>query len=165
MIAIEKNKRLKGRRITAQQAKREGNLVLRWVLVAVWAGVIFYLSSRSGLDFGDRSGLLGFIRGVLDSWQAALFGPDVDIVSPLGHFCEYTVFGFLVTRALFPSLSVKRSIAVAFAICVLYALTDEWHQSFVPGRECDIADVAVDACGTALGAAIAVFLQRRKQTC
>ncbi len=163
MIAIEEDGRLKGRRVTAQQAKREGNLVVRWILVAVWAGVIFYLSSRSGLDFGDRSGLLGLIRGVLDSWQAVLFGPDVDIVSPLGHFCEYAVFGFLVTRALFPSLSVKRSIAVAIVICVLYAFSDEWHQSFVPGRECDIADVAVDACGTALGAAIAVFLQRRKQ--
>ena len=37
-----------------------------------------------------------------------------------------------------------------FALTLLYALTDEWHQTFVPGRQFDLRDLALDAAGSAL---------------
>ena len=41
--------------------------------------------------------------------------------------------------------------SIAFVLSVVYALTDEWHQSFVPGRSATIADTLVDAAGAGLG--------------
>jgi VanZ family protein len=43
----------------------------------------------------------------------------------------------------------------AGAISLLYAISDEWHQSFVEGRKADPLDVLVDACGIAFGLALA----------
>lgn len=39
----------------------------------------------------------------------------------------------------------------AWAMAVLYAITDESHQSFVPGRGATVVDVGIDALGAALG--------------
>ncbi|MBX9669503.1 MAG: VanZ family protein [Candidatus Obscuribacterales bacterium] len=43
---------------------------------------------------------------------------------------------------------------LAFILTVLYAASDEWHQSFVPGRSSNWSDVGVDAFGIALGTVI-----------
>jgi VanZ family protein len=48
-----------------------------------------------------------------------------------------------------------RAISLAWVIAALYGLTDEWHQSFVPGRMADVRDVVADAAGAALGLAAA----------
>lgn len=79
------------------------------------------------------------------------------------HCLEYAVFGFLLHRsarvlikAAFPAA------AAAAAAGILYGLTDEFHQFFVPGRQADPADWAADAVGAALGVLLAVRLQRRK---
>ncbi len=47
------------------------------------------------------------------------------------------------------------TVSLAWAIAALYGVTDEWHQSFVPGRMADIRDVVADAAGAALGLAAA----------
>lgn len=46
---------------------------------------------------------------------------------------------------------------VVIALASLYAVTDEFHQSFVPGRVCDPADWLTDTLGAALGASAAVL--------
>ena len=46
-------------------------------------------------------------------------------------------------------------------IGVLYAVTDEVHQYFVPGRSCELRDALIDACGVAAGVAI-VWWRGRK---
>ncbi|MCC7032400.1 MAG: VanZ family protein [Acidobacteria bacterium] len=45
------------------------------------------------------------------------------------------------------------SVLLAWGIAVLYGVSDEWHQSFVPGRMADVRDVIADALGAALGLA------------
>jgi len=42
-------------------------------------------------------------------------------------------------------------IGIATAVCLVFALSDEWHQSFVPGRRFSMGDLGADALGTALG--------------
>ena len=46
-----------------------------------------------------------------------------------------------------------RALLLAWAIATIYGVTDEWHQSFVPGRMADVRDVVADAAGAALGLA------------
>ena len=79
----------------------------------------------------------------------------------IAHFSEYALLTALWIWALAPALG-KRALFAAAAISVLYAISDEYHQSFVPGRDSDPFDVLVDACGitAAVAAAIAVSARR-----
>jgi len=48
----------------------------------------------------------------------------------------------------------RTRVLLAAGVCVLFALTDEWHQSFVPGRVASLSDLAADAGGIVLGIAL-----------
>ena len=90
---------------------------------------------------------------------APVFGPDTDIVNVAAHFTEYLVFGgllVLAARRTWPALGWGKLALVAIALASLYAVTDEFHQSFVPGRVCDPAWLT-DTLGAALGASAAVL--------
>lgn len=79
------------------------------------------------------------------------------------HCLEYAVFGFLLFRSARVLIKgVIPAAAAAAAAGILYGLTDEFHQLFVPGRQADPADWAADAVGAALGVLLTVWLQRRK---
>lgn len=73
----------------------------------------------------------------------------------LAHVVEYGVLGFLLARALKrtrPRLSPAWFYAAALAIGVFYAVSDEYHQSFVPSRDASVHDGLADTLGIALGA-------------
>ena len=75
----------------------------------------------------------------------------------LAHAGEFALLTALWSWALWPSLGLRATLAAA-AISLVYAVADEAHQSFVPGRDSDPLDVVVDA----VGIAVAVFLIRRR---
>ncbi|MGH2954163.1 MAG: VanZ family protein [Solirubrobacterales bacterium] len=93
-------------------------------------GLIFYLSAQS--DPGADIGTVGRIAA---------------------HFGEYALLAALWTWALAPALD-RRAVLAAAAISLLYAISDEWHQSFVPRRDADPLDIVVDAAGIAAAAAL-----------
>ena len=101
----------------------------RWLPVLAWAALIFALSSIPSLTTG------------LGTWDLVL--------RKLAHTAEFAVLGVLLARAL--------AELPAFAAGVAYAVSDEVHQRFVPGREGALLDVAIDAVGVLLG----VLLLRR----
>jgi VanZ family protein len=78
-----------------------------------------------------------------------------------GHAIGYAMLSALLFRALagaaWSGVTWGRGLA-AVALSVLYGLTDEWHQSFVPGRSPAWDDVAADAVGAGLGAAFVLIL-------
>jgi VanZ family protein len=112
----------------------------RWLVAAVYAAGIFWLSHQ----------------------------PDLSIPMPtvlndkMCHAVEYA--GFTTTLAI--ALAAGGSSLVltrAAGLAVLYALTDEFHQRFVPGRQSDLADVAADAVGAGSACfALAVYRRRRR---
>jgi VanZ family protein len=78
------------------------------------------------------------------------------VVRKTAHFVEYAVLGVLVWRTLhcdpaFGSFSARRQFWLALLCCMLYASTDEFHQSFVPTRQPAVLDVLLDTCGSACG--------------
>ncbi len=102
--------------------------------VLAYAGLIFLLSSISTLPY------------VIPSF----FGFD-----KLAHFSEYYFFGCLICRWLTSGKgrsADRHSIALTIAIGTCYGFSDEWHQSFVPGRDATLWDVLFDALGV-VGAA------------
>ncbi len=101
--------------------------ILRWwVPLIIYMGVIFWLSSRA-------------IPSVLSRT------PDYVL-----HFGGYFVMGILAVRAFAGGLvEPPRRLWVwcGLAVSLVYALTDEWHQSFVPGRDASSTDLVADAVG------------------
>lgn len=141
---------------------RKARIAVSWALVVAWAAVIFFMSAHTGNDLSEGDGLVGLIKQWLSSLQEAAFGPDVDIVSPAAHFAEYTVFGGLTLWALTESRIRGKALLAAVAICSVYAITDEWHQLYVPGRACDPVDWVVDTAGATLGALIAHGILKKR---
>jgi VanZ family protein len=101
-----------------------GSVVRDWLPVLVWAAVIFTFSSIPDLGTG------------LGGWDLVL--------RKLAHAAEYAILGALLVRA-------TRSRSLAFTLAVLYAASDEFHQTFVEGRVGAVHDVAIDAVGAAIG--------------
>jgi VanZ family protein len=95
-----------------------------WAPVVVWAAVIFAVSSIPSLDTG------------LGLWDLVL--------RKLAHLAEYTVLGALLFRALGRE---PRAVAIGSA----YAVTDEIHQAFVPGRAGSPVDWSIDTAGVVAG--------------
>jgi VanZ family protein len=79
------------------------------------------------------------------------------------HFIAYLILGFFVSHAMKNETSAafiwKRRGASLF-LCVAYAISDEFHQLFVPGRGPLLKDVLIDGSGAALG--IILYLVARK---
>jgi len=79
------------------------------------------------------------------------------------HFGIYAVLGALLARALAGGIRTvtARRAALAILLSTLYGVTDEWHQSFVPGRTPEPRDVAADFAGAAAGALALLAVRRR----
>jgi VanZ family protein len=83
----------------------------------------------------------------------------------LTHGAAYLVLASLLGRAVaggFGRPLATSPAALVVLAATLYGLGDEWHQSFVPGRDASAGDVAKDAAGAALGAGLLVWLARRR---
>jgi VanZ family protein len=104
-----------------------GSFVRNWLPVVAWAALIFAFSAVPDLGTG------------LGTWDFVL--------RKLAHTTEYAILGALLVRA-------TGRIGTAFALGVLYAISDEFHQVFVPGRHGAPLDVAIDAVGVAVGIAL-----------
>lgn len=102
--------------------------LLPWVPAVLWAGVIFWLSSRPSLP-----------------------APDVPYVDKAAHFGAFALLGALLAFAADRSVtgSPRRPLALAAGLGVLYGALDEVHQMYVPGRSPDVLDWAADAAGVA----------------
>jgi VanZ family protein len=71
------------------------------------------------------------------------------IVKKLAHFVEYAVFAVLLFRAIKGSgVGSKKALISALFFSVFYGITDEFHQSFTPGREPTVRDALIDATGS-----------------
>lgn len=91
-------------------------------------------------------------------------------VRKCAHFTEYLLLGlslFATVREYDPvrferNEQWQRTALLSWGIGALYALTDEVHQAFVPGRSCEIRDMLIDSCGVAAGVLIMAALRSRR---
>lgn len=64
------------------------------------------------------------------------------------HMFVYAVLYYLVVKA-FGKVTYK-TLLLSFVICVVYAMSDEYHQSFVPGRTAKVTDIGFDSLGMSI---------------
>ena len=93
-----------------------------WFPVIVWMGVIFTFSSIPDLKSGLKEDF---------------------ILRKIAHITEFAILTFLLFRAI--SVQGGKAIIYSLIIALFYAFSDEFHQSFVQGRECSFRDVGIDS--------------------
>ena len=104
---------------------------LRWGLVVLWMAAIFFVSSLSRLGAAGR----------IPDW--------------ITHGTAYAVGGFLLCLALADGGAASRAtLLTAVLLATAYGVSDEFHQSFVPGRDSDPLDVVKDFAGATVAAAL-----------
>ena len=76
--------------------------------------------------------------------------PALPGLDKLAHFAVYGLLAATLIRACRPAmrqLRPGRVVAIAILWCLLYGLTDEFHQSFIPGRSVSLLDILADTLG------------------
>jgi VanZ family protein len=116
----------------------------------LWAGAIFTLSAQSNPPLPSPYDLF---QAVLPAASVETYVAIDFLLRKAGHFTEYAILAVLVHHALgiAGQWSAGRRLLVAWLLTILYAASDEWHQSFVPGRMPVVTDVVIDACGALTG--------------
>lgn len=127
--------------------------------VVAWASVIWVFSTDSFSGSGT-SRFLGPLLEILLPWadENQLLLAHA-LVRKLAHVTEYAILAILTFRALSDDRRTVGRVALwTVSLCVLYAGTDEFHQTFVASRTAAATDVLLDSAGAALGAALAVWV-------
>lgn len=134
-------------------------------MVILWMSLIFYLSHQPATDSNALS--TGITEVIVKTVEKVASGAAIDIQSfnniirKKAHFLAYLVLGALVINALRVSgVRGYRSVVFALGICVLYAVSDEVHQLFVPGRGGQLSDVLIDSAGAGVGIGLYMLLSK-----
>ena len=115
------------------------HVVRYWLPALCCMALIFFLSSLSGSSLSNFGSLDVFIK------KGA-------------HITEYAILYFLLFRAFQSLMVTRKALIVSAVIAVLYAISDEYHQTFVPLREGTVRDVLIDSIGIFL---MYLILRRR----
>lgn len=141
---------------------------IKILLLIVWMGVIFYLSCESKDDSTHTTNLIvntiyyiyGLFAGknILDinSFTDLVFKP----IRKLAHFSEFGILGILL-YSVYNDTPKKNRIILPLILSGLYAISDEMHQYFVPGRACAFIDVIIDTCGAFIGIVLIHLIEKR----
>ncbi len=120
-----------------------------YIPVILWMIFIFYMSHQDGTS---SSGMSGHIVTTIHEFVTKFFPVDISIdtlsfiIRKGAHITEYMILTFLFIYALIKTNIQKYLIVSAFA-SLLYACSDELHQTFIPGRAGSIVDVGIDSIG------------------
>lgn len=121
-----------------------------WLPVILWMGLIYYLSAQTGEDSSILSSnltvrIIAFTRlGVSED----IFN---SVLRTFAHFSLYFVLGILIINSLQNYNYRLNDIFITIFIGVVYAVSDEIHQYFVPGRAAQIFDIMIDFIGILFG--------------
>ena len=134
---------------------------LNILLLIIWLIAIFIFSNDVGSSSSEKSDsiatlIVEFISDITgndytDSKLNDMIDTCVVIIRKGAHFLEYFILGILVINVIkdYKELNVKICI-ISILLCMLYAISDEVHQLFVPDRTGKITDVLIDTSGSSL---------------
>ena len=137
--------------------------VINIIILIIWLIVIFLFSQQKGNESDKTSGIFNTVintifkdEGTRD--KAKLF------VRKCAHFTEYFILALLIINVLKDYKDINyKYLLLTIVMCMLYAASDEWHQTFVYGRVGCVTDVLIDTCGSILGVIFYKLFKRIKR--
>ena len=137
--------------------QRSRLFLVYWLPVILWMGLIFTGSTDLG-SVAHSSRILGpILHFFFPSLAPATRDGIILFVRKCGHVSEYAVLALLIWRARRARLPREArpwrwsEAGMALGLTILYAATDEFHQTFVPTREGCVRDVLIDSSGAIFG--------------
>lgn len=138
--------------------------VWRYAPLILWMGFIFFASTGE-FSASNTSRIIGpVLRWLFPGISEENLAWAHFITRKLAHFMEYAIFALLAARAFSSSSRARlrhRWFPVSLLLIVVYSLSDEYHQSFVPTRGASIYDSLIDMAG-GLTALLLYALWRKK---
>jgi VanZ family protein len=133
----------------------------RYLPLVAWLVFISYASSAS-FNASNTSRIIGPLVLWLFPETSTETLPTIHFITrKIAHFTEYAILGFLAARAFRtsprPAIS-RRWFLISAALIIVYALIDEYHQSFVPSRTASVFDSFIDMAG---GLTALIVLRKR----
>jgi VanZ family protein len=123
------------------------SILSRWLPVLIWATVIFFASANPDP-----------YKPLSSRWIEPCFSAESNISScaelldRVLHISEYAILALLTARAMIWQKDVHfTSLVIVLGLTEFYALSDEFHQLFVPGRNFQLMDLALDLLGGMIG--------------
>ena len=140
--------------------------IIVYIIPVVWMLFIFIQSSLpADLSSTESS----FFVDLICSWVKADPELVTFFVRKSAHFAEYLLLGasllaaFVTVKREKPHKGIRTAILPAGIVGAVYAVSDEIHQRFVPGRSCELRDMIIDCIGIGTGILIMILLIRRKR--
>ena len=149
--------------------KQRLKILIAYILVILWMIIIFIFSNADNYHSNNAS--KDAINKVVDKVDNGAVNIGIkdkplnenekkEIVNELNlpirkiiHFTEYLILCLLWLNALRLS-NIKYKYIISILICIIYAFTDEYHQTFINGRTGQLLDVLIDASGVIIGSII-----------
>ena len=140
--------------------------IVNLVLLALWMGLIFYMSSKNGEKSTGQSDLIINTLNTLGVNLSGNFGEFASvIVRKAAHVCEYMILSLLLYNVLKDYITITKKIMIYTILgVILYAMSDELHQVFVPGRAGRIQDVLIDTIGGIVGLIVVSLINKIKRS-
>lgn len=126
------------------------------ILVIIWMMFIFIMSSFNSTESSNQSNFI--VNIIINIFNISNIEILSLIIRKLAHFTEYFILGIL-TYNMINNYNKKSYISII--ICILYAISDELHQLFVPGRSCQVLDIIIDSIGSILGIYLLSFIIKK----
>lgn len=136
-------------------------------LLVVWMGLIFFLSAQVADDSTITTNFVidilyriynGLNLGGLSimDFTECVFKP----VRKLAHFTEFAILGVLMYLCV-KEYRKNKLVLISLLLSTMYAISDEIHQIFVPGRACTLIDICIDTCGALIGILLVHLILKR----
>ncbi len=142
--------------------------IISLILLLGWMGLIFYLSHQNANESSGMSG--GLIKRFISFFLPNISADELtDIISSLqfivrktAHFSLYAILGILSFShfATYGRLTWALKNVLSILVPVLYAISDEYHQTYIPGRSGEIRDVLIDSLGAVTGILLVLIVCR-----
>lgn len=117
-------------------------------LVLIWMTIIFIMSSFDSVESSNQSNfIVDIIANIFKIENIELLS---FIIRKLAHYTEYLILGFLVIN-MFTKNNINNLYLISIILCIIYAISDEIHQIFIPGRACQLRDILIDSIGSITG--------------
>ena len=97
-----------------------------------------------------------FYFSAIPAQEMPKFGSWDTLFKKSGHLLGYAILAAAYLRGMH-SLG-WRAVSIAFIFAILYAVMDEFHQSFIPGRTSTFMDVGIDTIGSSLGLGVVTLI-------
>ena len=138
------------------------------VLLVLWMGFIFSMSCENAEESSNTSGqTIKVVLSTVPEFEKQPEEVKVNIIEELqfivrksAHFIGYMILGILASGLILQYENINKKYPLAFLICVIYAISDEIHQLFVPGRAGQVRDVLIDSAGSLLGIIIVMAFEK-----